>query len=115
MDAVSCGERAYLARPGLCRRAERVGQGFRSAVTETGRGGDDMEATSNDRPRGLKLLPGGATSGRVESDDERERAVLTKVAESLRSAVRELPEASSWRLPFVRFWRAVVRGLRRPE
>jgi hypothetical protein len=65
-------------------------------------------------PARLEVLPGGRDAVPV-SEDDRERRVLERVAEGLRHAVSELPAVSSWRLPLVRFRRAVVRWLRRPR
>lgn len=73
-----------------------------------------MEAVSGSRPVELRVVAGGATSGRVESDEERERRGLRRVADALRRAIREdLPATSSWLLPFQKAWRAVRDELRR--
>lgn len=71
-----------------------------------------MEAR-NVRPFGLRVLRGGRQDRSVSDDEESERRIVERVAAQLRQAISELPAASSWRLPFERFWRAVREGLRR--
>jgi hypothetical protein len=66
----------------------------------------------NVRPVGLRLVPGdGDDSGMA--DEDRERREAKRVTEALRTAVRNLPSASSLRLPFERLRRALREFLER--
>jgi hypothetical protein len=62
----------------------------------------------------LRVISGGGDDAAVhESDEEREQRIISRVGAALREAVRELPPTSSWRLPFVKAWRAIRDDLRR--
>lgn len=67
-----------------------------------------MEARPSCRAR-LQVIGGGAHTHPVkdEPDEDRERRSIAKVGAALKQALEELPSTSSWRLPFLKAWRAI--------